>query len=59
MSGQSASPVLPEVAGQRPGNKARVMIVDDSIVVRTVLERTVSEAGDIQVVASESNDASH
>lgn len=55
MSGQSASPVLPEDTGQRSGNKTRVMIVDDSIVVRTVLERTVSEAGDIEVVASESN----
>lgn len=55
MSGQSASPVLPEPARQRPGELTRVMIVDDSIVVRTVLERTVSEAGDIEVVASVSN----
>lgn len=55
MSGQSVSPVLPEVPGQGPGDQTRIMIVDDSIVVRTVLERTVSEAGDIRVVASESN----
>ena len=55
MSGQSASPVLPDNPRARPGDKTKVMIVDDSIVVRTVLERTVSEIGEIEVVASVSN----
>lgn len=55
MRGQSASPVLPEAERSGSGEQTRVMIVDDSIVVRTVLERTLSEANDIALVASESN----
>ncbi|WAT17467.1 chemotaxis-specific protein-glutamate methyltransferase CheB [Aurantiacibacter sp. MUD11] len=55
MTGQSASPVLPEASRRSAGEVVKVMIVDDSITARTVLGRTVNAIEKIEVVASVSN----